>query len=119
MENEYPLDAQMLDSLRALQPEGGPDVIIELFEMFQSVAPPLLEKIRVAAAQGDSDALSKSAHSLKGNSASLGATILAAQLKELEQMGRMKNLHGVADKVARVEREYTRARDAFADVCRK
>ncbi|MBI5652202.1 MAG: Hpt domain-containing protein [Chloroflexi bacterium] len=119
MENDYPLDAQMLDSLRALQPEGGPDVIIELFEMFQTVAPPLLEKIRVAAAQGDSDTLYKSAHSLKGDSASLGASILAAQLKELEQMGRMKKLSGVSDQLARVEREYTRALTAFTDACQK
>lgn len=112
-QSTYPLDVEMLNTLRALQPEGDADVIGELFDMFQSVAPPLLEKIRVAVAQRDSELLYKSAHSLKGNSASLGATTLAALLKELELMGRMGDLQGATEKIAQVEKEFERALHAL------
>jgi HPt (histidine-containing phosphotransfer) domain-containing protein len=105
----YPLDTQMLNDLRALQSGGQPNLIGELLDLLQSVAPPLLEKIRLAAAQGDSETLFRSAHSLKGSCASVGAVALAARLKEVEQMGRENHLAGVTEKIAQVESEYARA----------
>ncbi len=112
-ELEQPLDLQMLNELRALQTEDSPqDVIGELIDLLLSTAPPLLEKIRQAIADGDSDALYRSAHSLKGNCASMGAVVLAAQIKELELMGRQNQMEGASEKLVQVEKEYARAIEA-------
>ena len=115
----YPLDVPMLADLRALQVEGQPDLIGELLDLLLTVAPPLLEKIRLAGAQGDHETLYRSAHSLKGSSASVGAVALAAGLKEIEQMGRGNQLEGVTEKIAQVETEYARATQALESERRK
>jgi HPt (histidine-containing phosphotransfer) domain-containing protein len=115
----YPLDAQMLNDLRALKSGGQPDLIGELLDLLLSVAPPLLEKIRLAAAQGNNETLFRSAHSLKGSCASVGAVALAARLKEMEQMGRENHLAGVTEKIVQVETEYARAIHALESERRK
>jgi len=117
MSNESPLDLETIATLRALQPEGADDIIGELCDMFRKTVPPLIEKMRLAAAQGDSETLYKSAHSLKGNSAALGAVVLAARAKEIEMMGRMKNLQDAVAQVALVEQEYVRALAALEQQC--
>jgi HPt (histidine-containing phosphotransfer) domain-containing protein len=104
-----PLDTQMISDLRGLQMEGQTNLIGDLLDLLLSVAPPLLVKIRLAAAQGDHETLYRSAHSLKGSSASVGAVALAARLKEVELMGRENHLEGVTEKIAQAEKEYARA----------
>ncbi len=113
MSEGQPLDLVMIETLRGLQPEDAPDIIGELLDMFLKTAPPLLEQIRTAAAQNNSEVLYKSAHALKGNSAALGAVALAECAKQVEMMGRMKNLQDVANQVALVEQEYARAIEAL------
>ncbi|MBI5304024.1 MAG: Hpt domain-containing protein [Chloroflexi bacterium] len=113
MWDDATLDLATIETLRALQPEGMGDIIGELLDMFRKTAPPLLQQLRVAAERGDSEALYKTAHSLKGTSAALGAAALAAQAKEIEMMGRMRNLQDVTTQVALVEQEYARALDAL------
>jgi two-component system, sensor histidine kinase and response regulator len=113
MNHNEPLDLETLEALRALQPEGAPDVISELVTMFRNTMPPLLAKLHDAIARQDAELLYKSAHSLKGNSASLGAVILAQRLKEMEQLGRMKIFDGVENQMAIIESEYARALSAL------
>lgn len=117
MRNEPLLDLDTLETLRALQPDGAGDIISELCDMFRKTAPPLIEKMRLAAAQGDSDALYQSAHALKGNSAALGAVTLATRAKEIELMGRMKNLHDATTQVTLAEQEFTRTLAALEQQC--
>lgn len=113
MDNQAPLDLRTLETLRALQPKGAPDLLNELIDLFIQTVPPQIEQIRVAITQGDSEALYKTAHALKGNSASIGAVRLADHAKELEQMGRMRNLQGATQPVERIEQEYTRVVNAL------
>ncbi len=103
------LDHAMLDELRGLQEEGMPDLLSELVELFMAEAPPLISTLRTAIATGDAAALRVAAHTLKGCSGNLGAVVLAAECKKLEELSRSGALDGAQLDLAAVEREYARA----------
>ncbi len=56
---------------------------------------------------------SRAAHSLKSNSANLGATTLSGLAKELEMIARAGTLDGAAERLPRVEAETEQARAAL------
>lgn len=107
------LDKEVIASLRDLQDEGDPDIIIELSDLFFENAPGKIEAIRGAIERGDAKALHVAAHSLKGSSSYLGASKLSALAKELENMGRAGSLEGAGEKLAQIESEYDRVRSAL------
>ncbi len=85
----------------------------ELIDTYFNDAPQLLAAMRGALADGNVEEFRRAAHSLKSNSANLGAMTLSALAKELEMMGKAGVLDGAADKIARVETEYAQAKDAL------
>ncbi len=103
------LDPKALQALRALQRPGRPDVLTRIIDMFNNDAPRLLGEMHAAAGAGDAEALRRAAHTLKSTSANVGATILAATCKEIEQLARAADmtdatahLNGVNDELDRV-----------------
>ncbi|HWQ19019.1 MAG TPA: Hpt domain-containing protein [Methanotrichaceae archaeon] len=107
------LDKEVIASLRELQDEGEPDIIVELSDLFFENAPGKIQAIRTAIENGDAKALHVAAHSLKSSSSYLGATKLSAMAKELENMGRAGNLEGANEKLGGLELEYDRVRSAL------
>ena len=75
--------AALLDSLG-----GDVDFLKELVDAYLNSTPGLFAAMRQAAAAGDAAGLQRAAHTLKTGSASMGALGLAAQCKQLEEMGR-------------------------------
>ena len=59
----------------------------ELWAVFYRVTPPLIGELRDAVERGDDDESRRLAHKLKGSSATVGATRMAALSSELEQGG--------------------------------
>ena len=59
----------------------------ELWAVFYRVTPPLIGELRDAVERGDDDESRRLAHKLKGSSATVGATRMAALSNELEQGG--------------------------------
>ncbi|MGR8919123.1 MAG: response regulator [Gammaproteobacteria bacterium] len=109
--NEQParaadLDTSALNGIRALQQEGGPDVLGRVIGMYFDSAPPLLTAMRGAAGSGDADALRASAHSLKSSSANLGAARLAELCQQLEQRGREGRLDDLDALLGTAELEF-------------
>ena len=89
------IDAAVLDSLRAaLRNEVG-----EVIGIFLENGAKLIADLRQALAQEDAQALERAAHSLKSSSATFGAMELSAICKELEIMGRARQLDGAAEQV--------------------
>ena len=84
---------------------GDEELLDELCQIFLEESPKLLEKLRQAVASGDSDGVMRAAHSLKGESSYLGAGGTSQAARQLEEMGRSKDLSGAADIVAVLERE--------------
>jgi PAS domain S-box-containing protein len=113
------VDAGVLEGLRKLQVEDGPDIVSQLIDIYLSDTPPRLAALRQAIAEKDAFALFQAAHSLKSSSGNIGALTLAAICRELESMGRAGVIEGAAEKVARVEAEYAKVCMALSAVRRK
>lgn len=112
-----PIDPTVLDSLRALQEPGQPDVLTELIDLFLADAPPRITMVQGALAAGDGEALRRAAHALKGSAANVGAMGLAALCADLEQRGRHRAFddadvvgHQLAQEYHRVETALRAAR---------
>ena len=108
------IDWAVLEELRMLQAEGEPDFAREMMDLYVENAPQLIEAIRRAIEQNDPATLQRSAHNLKGNSASLGAQRMSALSFELEKLGRAATIEGALPIAAEVEQEFDRVRLAFA-----
>ena len=93
--------------------QAGTNVFGDLLGLFETEAPPLIEKIRKAIEVSDAPALKAAAHSLKGAAANLGARGMAASCAELERQGRDGELHGAGDLAQQLESEYARVCDAL------
>ncbi len=112
------LDQPTLDGL--LDSLGGDvEFLKELMDAYLDSTPGLLAAMRQATAAGDGAALQRAAHSLKTGSANMGALALAAQCKQLEDMGRSGALAGAEERIdtaAAAYDEVARALRAFVQV---
>jgi CheY-like chemotaxis protein len=108
------LDLTVLAELRQFQAEGEPDIVQELAEAFQFETPPLLQTLRQAVAEGQSEQLKRAAHNLKGSSNNLGAHTMAALSADLETIGKQGTVERAAELITRLEQEYQRVCQALA-----
>jgi len=108
------IDHQALDSIRALQREGAPDVLGTVVTNYLNDAPKLLQTLREAITRGETTAAQRAAHSLKSSSATLGALTLAGLCKELEAQGRAQSVDNAAKVLSEIETEYQAVQDALA-----
>jgi PAS domain S-box-containing protein len=91
-EETLSLDLKALDSIRALQRPGRPDVLSSVIRKYLDHSRDSLAALRDAIQAGDPAAVQAIAHRLKSSSAQLGAFAVAARCKELEAMGCRKTL---------------------------
>jgi HPt (histidine-containing phosphotransfer) domain-containing protein len=96
---------------------GDRGLLVSLFQLFVSDAPRKLEKIEACADQKDLYGVERTAHSLKGASATVGATRLCLLAAETERAAKA----GSWDEVQRLSRNLARVCDqtlaAIRDFC--
>ena len=85
------LDRAALDGIRALQTDGGPNVLKRVIDLYLDDAPKLIQRLKYAVAAEDAPEIERAAHTLKSTSASLGALKLAQLCKELETSARLNS----------------------------
>jgi HPt (histidine-containing phosphotransfer) domain-containing protein len=90
------LDAAPLASIRELN-SGRVDVLARLIDVYLESSPPLVSQIGEAITAGNAEALRMGAHKLKSSSATLGASLVASLARDLEYLGRDKQLEQCAD----------------------
>ena len=108
-----PIDAEVLDRIRALQRKGSSNILEKAIHHYVSYTPKLLAALSEASAQGDASALQKAAHSLKSSSANLGAVKLVALCKEIEMKAHANTIEKAQSQVAKMHAEYERVRVAL------
>ncbi len=86
------LDTSALDQLKDAMGDAAREIIAELIDSLEDEGHKHLPKIFDALKEGDGETLSRSAHSLKGSSAALGAIKLSELCFELEQLGHKSKL---------------------------
>jgi HPt (histidine-containing phosphotransfer) domain-containing protein len=88
----------------ALDRVGGDEELLgEIVDLFLGEYPELLEQIQSAVNRSDATALHRSAHTLKGSLAAIGAEAAQQQAHELETSGRQGQLTGTAAMVTDLE----------------
>jgi HPt (histidine-containing phosphotransfer) domain-containing protein len=96
---------------RLLEMTGGdPEFLDELVQTYLEDAVVQLEDMRTAADGGSAEDMLRPAHSLKSNSANMGAEQLAEQCRALEADARSGTVVNAAERVADAVAEFERVR---------
>ena len=107
------LNQAALENIRLLQSPDVPDPLKKFIDIFIRNSPDLLQGMREAIAAGDPKSLLLPAHSLKSDSANLGATVMSDHCKQLEFMGTHESLEGAEEVFAQLEQAYQYACQAL------
>jgi HPt (histidine-containing phosphotransfer) domain-containing protein len=110
------LDAAVLETLRQLNQPGQPDIIREVLTMFLADAPERLGAIDQAMQSGNTEALQRAAHALKGGAGSIGALALQACCRELEEAAKAGTLSGAAELGRAIHDEWARVRAEIGEI---
>jgi PAS domain S-box-containing protein len=95
------LDPAALESLRTL----GDDFLVEVIDTFLGDAPKLVATLRASQAGGQAEALRRTAHTLKSNGQTFGATSFSELCRELELRAKNGEVDGTGELVERIERD--------------
>jgi len=106
-------DAGALDEIRALQRSGEPGLLSRVVGRYLEETPKLLRTLEDAAAHRDTDAIHRTAHSLKSSSAILGARRVAELCGVLEADSAAGEVEDAPARIAEVESAFDRARRAL------
>jgi HPt (histidine-containing phosphotransfer) domain-containing protein len=89
------------------------DELVTLVDAYLRDGDARMQKLREAAARGDSAEVGKLAHSLKSSSANLGAVPLSSRARMVEEAARRGTLVDPMDSVAALDRLYANAAAAL------
>lgn len=104
------INTEVLD---ALQDTTDSDFVAELIDTYLDDCPALLDSLRQALADGDAEAFRRAAHSLKSNSATLGAEALADTARALEMKGKAHELGKIGAEVEAAAVEFDGVREVL------
>jgi two-component system sensor histidine kinase/response regulator len=110
------LDAEVVARLERLGAAAGQDLMGQLAPLFLAGADKLISALRRALAEGDAAEMVRSAHTLSGSSANLGATDLARLCATLASPGEAAEKVGRAEHFAAIEAELERVRSALGSL---
>jgi len=112
MEHPTPpvLRQSVLEELRTMLDVDG---LVDVIETYLDDTPRRLQEMHRAIVAGEAPLVCRTAHSLKGSSATFGADDMTALCLELETAARAGSLDSAAENAALIEREFERLRPAL------
>jgi len=110
---DSPLDWATVARLQALPGRKGRTFLSDLTERFIAAAEDQAARMQEAADDNDADTLQRIAHSLKSSSASMGATTLSRQCREIESAAAQERLSAAAAHLPDLQAELATVRDAL------
>jgi two-component system sensor histidine kinase/response regulator len=110
-----PLDQTQIELLRSLD-DGDGAVLGEIVDQYLTQTAEGRGELHRVVGEGDSHALERAAHTLRGASANIGASGLAAICAEMEMEGRSERLDGAVGLMEQFDAEFSRVRDALSHV---
>lgn len=112
-DDTYPIDPDVIQSLKDLGGEDEPELFRELVGMFLRDTPPRLEALGQALESGDANELERVAHAMKSSCGNLGAVVMAELCYQLEMVGREGALDSAPGLVQRSNEEFRRVIEAL------
>lgn len=107
------LDTSIVDGLVELC-DGDDEFMNQVLDLYVESFATTLQAIRDSVASADASALHRSAHTLKGASANIGARRIAALAETLQQLGQGGETEGADPYVVAIEEEYPKALTALS-----
>ena len=92
---------------------GDVDLLQEIIRLFLEECPQLMDKIRVALADGDAGQMQMAAHTLRGSVSNFGASAAVEAARQLEATARTQDLKGAAPMLQTLEQEIERVSSAL------
>lgn len=114
-----PIDATALDSYRSAFGEEGDAFVADLFETYLRDAPELLANLRQSLDSGDAKTFERMAHTLKSNSALIGAMQISELCEEMEAIGKSGALEQAVDKIGPVLSEFEEVKIELRSILNK
>lgn len=108
------LDREVIGRLERLGQAAGEDLVSQLTELFLADAGARVAAMREGLSADDPGSVGRSAHSLRGASANIGATDLALLCASLSDVAAADDLADGDSKVAAIEAEFERVSEALA-----
>jgi HPt (histidine-containing phosphotransfer) domain-containing protein len=115
MPETTPIDRAVLNNLLTMF-NGDKTFVYEVIGTYLEDGARLISNLEQALAAGNAEDLRRAAHSLKSNSANLGAMTLADLSRELEAVGKTGMLTEATSKAASVKTEFERVQDALEKI---
>jgi len=107
---EFPvIEDSILDSIRALQREGRPNLLDRMILHFCEDSSQILKKLRGGVKAADADEIRAAAHSFKSSSAYLGALHLTELCKQIETVALERDFAAASELMERIDAEYSAA----------
>ena len=107
------LDSEAIENLRALGDEGDDTFLREIIGIYVEDVPQRLADLKAARAANDRPLFTRSAHTIKGSSANVGAAEVRALAEKLEHRSKTEDLALLQDQVGELEAAFERARVAL------
>ena len=111
-----PLDMAQIDTIRALQRDGAPDILDRMIGLYLASTPDLIKELDEAIARQDPPEIMRAAHSLKSSSAFLGAVRLSALCGTLEALARSRAVETAPARLAEIRAEFARVERALGSL---
>ena len=103
------LDQRALDELRALDPEGAAGLFNQIIQCYLDDTPKQIAQLRTATLAENIETMTRSAHSMKSSSFSVGAKRVGELARDIEAKGRANSTDGCHALLAELEEQYAAA----------
>ena len=112
------LNESCLAAIRKLEQPGGPDLVAQIIGIYLDHAARLLAELKSAATRHDLISIERCAHTLKSNSAQLGAERFAEVCSALERMAKTITPESLSAFLVHLDQEYERVQVRLNDQLR-
>jgi len=103
------IDPAAIETLRSLG-EGDDEFLREIIGIYLQDTPQRLAELRTRSGEDDRSAFVRAAHTIKGSSANVGASLVRSLAETLEQHAAQTPLAELAPRVAELEAAYAQTR---------
>lgn len=107
------LDSEAIENLRALGDEGDDTFLREIIGIYLEDVPQRLVDLKTARLANDRALFTRSAHTVKGSSANVGASEVRALAEKIEHRSKTEEIALLQDQVGELEAAFERARLAL------
>jgi len=102
------IDPEAIATLKELNPDDDGAFLKEIVGIYLEDTPKRLQDLKQSLATGDLAVFTRTAHTIKGSSANVGAFVLAGLAEHLEAVSRKDGLGGLGAMVAQCDEQFAR-----------